>query len=167
MVTETSALAGFVVSDVLAKPIRPHEVKAALRRIGPSDGRTPIVLVVDDDAAALELMAATLSTLGIVGLVASSGAQALELLERHEPDAVILDLMMPGMNGFDLLHNLRRRPRWARLSVFVWTNMQLGADELATLSRSAHAVVAKGDGGLQALVQQLRGWQAQRSQAAR
>ncbi|HEY2977755.1 MAG TPA: ATP-binding protein, partial [Burkholderiaceae bacterium] len=65
MVTETAPLAGFVVSDVLTKPIRQHEVNAALRRLGRGDGRSLSVLVVDDDPGALELMAATLQTLGI------------------------------------------------------------------------------------------------------
>ena len=89
---------------------------------------------------------------------------ALELLEKHAPDAMILDLVMPGMNGFDLLHELRQRPRWQQLPVFVWTSMQLTADELGTLSRSAQAVVGKLNGGVDALVQQLRAWQAQRAQ---
>jgi CheY-like chemotaxis protein len=166
MVSETAPLAGFVVSDVLAKPIRRHEVNAALRRLGSSDGRMLSVLVVDDDPGALELMAATLQTLGIAALLAANGALALELLEKHAPDAMILDLVMPGMNGFDLLHELRQRPRWQQLPVFVWTSMQLTADELGTLSRSAQAVVGKLNGGVDALVQQLRAWQAQRAGGA-
>ncbi|HSW26476.1 MAG TPA: response regulator, partial [Burkholderiaceae bacterium] len=161
MVTETSALAGFVVSDVLAKPIRQHEVNAALRRLRRSDGRALRVLVVDDDPAALEQMAASLQTLGITALLAESGALALESLEQHAPDAMVLDLVMQGMNGFDLLHELRQQPRFGSLPVFVWTNLRLSADELAMLSRSARAVVGKLDGGLETLVQQLRAWQAQ------
>ena len=163
VVSETSALAGFAVSDVLAKPIRPQQVSAALRRLGWADPATPTVLVVDDDPGALELMAATLQTLGIAARVASSAAQALELLEQQLPDAMILDLLMPGMNGFDLLHELRQQPRSRQLPVFVWTSMQLSADELATLKASAQAVVAKAGGGLDALVEQLRTWQAQRA----
>ncbi|HEY6354042.1 MAG TPA: response regulator, partial [Burkholderiaceae bacterium] len=164
MVAETSTLAGFVVSDVLTKPIRQHEVNAALRRVRRS-ARGPLrVLVVDDDPAALELMAATLQTAGIAALLASSGALALEMLEQHAPDAMILDLVMPGMNGFDLLHELRQRPHLQQLPVFVWTNMRLSADELAALSHSAPAVVGKLDGGPEALVQQLRAWAAQRVQ---
>jgi CheY-like chemotaxis protein len=163
LVTETSALAGFAVSDVITKPVRPHEVQSALRRISGAAGHAPRVLVVDDDAGALELMGATLQTLGIEPLVASSAAQALDMIERQEPDAMILDLVMPGMNGFDLLHALRARPRWQTLPVFVWTGLQLKPDELARLKASAQAVVAKG-GGLDALVQQLRAWQAGREQ---
>jgi CheY-like chemotaxis protein len=77
---------------------------------------------------------------------------------------MILDLVMQGMNGFDLLHQVRQQPHLQQLPVFVWTHMRLSADELATLSRSAQAVVGKLDGGLDALVQHLRAWTVQRMQ---
>jgi signal transduction histidine kinase/DNA-binding response OmpR family regulator len=166
VVTETSALAGFAVSDVLTKPIRPHEVKSALRRVNGTGGGAPSVLVVDDDASTLELMVATLQTLGIAAQVASSATQALEQIAQQAPDAVILDLVMPGMNGFDLLHALRADARWHALPVFVWTSLQLKPDEMATLKASAQAVVAKAGGGLETLVEQLRAWQTQRAQGA-
>ena len=166
VVTETAALSGFAVSDVLAKPIRPHELKSALRRVNGSGGSAASVLVVDDDAGTLELMAATLQTLGISAQVASSATQALELIAQQIPDAVILDLVMPGMNGFDLLHALRANARWRALPVFVWTSLQLKPEEMATLKASAQAVVAKAGGGLDTLVEQLRAWQTQRVQGA-
>jgi PAS domain S-box-containing protein len=165
VITETSALAGFAVNDVLSKPIRPDEVKAALQRLDGPDS-TPSVLVVDDDPRSLDLMVAMLHTLGIAVRTASSGTQALELIEQQPPDALILDLVMPGLNGFDLLHALRRQPRYKHLPVFVWTSMQLSADEMARLKASAQAVVNKAGGGLDALVEQLRAWQAQRAQGA-
>jgi len=164
VVSETSALAGFTISDVLAKPIRAHEVQSALRRLGMAGVAAANVLVVDDDPGALELMAATLQTLGIAARVASNGMQALEMIEQQPPDALILDLVMPGMNGFDLLHALRHRPRFSQLPVFVWTSMQLSADERATLKRSAHTVVGKASDGLDTLVEQLRAWQGQSQQ---
>ena len=163
LVTETSALAGFAVNDVLTKPIRPHEVKSALQRLGGAD-QPANVLVVDDDPASLELMVATLHTLGIGARVSSSGAQALELIEQRRPDALILDLVMPGLNGFDLLHALRRTPGLANLPVFVWTSVELKPAELATLEASAQAVVGKAGSGLDTLVEQLRAWQARRAQ---
>ena len=163
VVTETSALAGFAVNDVLTKPIRPHEVKTALQRLGGPDN-TPSVLVVDDDPGTLELMVATLQTLGIAARTATSGTQALEMIEQQSPDALILDLVMPGLNGFDLLHALRRQMRFKHLPVFVWTSMQLQAHELAVLKASARAVVGKSGGGLDTLVEQLRAWQAHRAQ---
>ncbi|HYJ96687.1 MAG TPA: response regulator, partial [Burkholderiaceae bacterium] len=163
VVTETSTLAGFAVNDVLTKPIRPHEVKTALQRLGGPDN-TPSVLVVDDDPGTLELMVATLQTLGIAARTATSGTQALEMIEQQSPDALILDLVMPGLNGFDLLHALRRQMRFKHLPVFVWTSMQLQAHELAVLKASARAVVGKSGGGLDTLVEQLRAWQVHRAQ---
>jgi len=162
VVTEHSALAGFAVADVLTKPVRAQQLSAALRRLGTTD-RAPNVLVVDDDPAALELMAGTLQTLGIGARLAGSGAQALELIEQQAPDALILDLVMPGLNGFDLLQTLRRRPDLQHLPVFVWTSVELKPDELAALEASAQAVLGKA--GLDALVEQLRAWQAQRGAA--
>ncbi len=166
IVNETSALAGFAVSDVLAKPIRPHEVRTALRRVGAGSGDALHVLVVDDDPTAVQLMVATLQTLGFSASIANSGAQALEMIEQQVPDAVILDLMMPGMNGFDFLHALRQQPNRRALPVFVWTAMQLGPDDLSALEQSARAVIGKVDGGLEVLVQQLRAWQSTHASAA-
>ncbi len=165
VVTEHSVLAGFAVADVLTKPIRPQQLSAALRRLG-TTGHAPSVLVVDDDPAALGLMAATLQTLGIDARLASSGAQALEAIEQRVPDALILDLVVPGLNGFDLLQTLRRRPGLQHLPVFVWTSVELGPDERAALEASAQAVLGKTGGGLDALVEQLRAWQAQRAPGA-
>ena len=164
VVTETSVLAGFAVDDVLTKPIRAHELSAALQRLRTTGGgQAPSVLVVDDDPAALELMAATLQTLGIEARLAGSGMQALQMLEQQLPDALIVDLVMPGLNGFDLLRTLRAQPAWQHLPVFVWTSMELTGDELAALEASAQAVVGKAGGGLDALVERLRAWRAQRA----
>jgi len=158
MVTETSALAGFQISDVLAKPIRADEVMAALHRAGLRTHNAPRVLVVGDEPAALDLMAATLQAIGTTALCASDGRTALASLEELQPDAMILDLMMPGMNGFDVLHTLRQRPAFAKLPVFIWTSMSLAPDELAVLTRSATAIASKGQEGTDALAEQIRAW---------
>jgi CheY-like chemotaxis protein len=115
-------------------------------------------MVVDDDPAALDLMAATLQSIGMVALCVSDGRTALAMLEEQRPDAMILDLMMPGMNGFDVLHALRRRSAFAQLPVFVWTSMSLNPEEVAALARSAKAIASKGHGGMDSLVEQIRAW---------
>jgi len=158
LVTETATLAGFQISDMLTKPIRPDEIIGAFRRAGLLTADAPRVLVVDDDPAALELMAATLKAQGMTALCVSDGASALAFLDSQQPDAVVLDLLMPGLNGFDLLHALRERHDKAYLPVFVWTSMTLSPEQLATLSRTAQAVFDKGQGGIDRLAGHLHAW---------
>jgi CheY-like chemotaxis protein len=162
MVTETSALAGFQISDILTKPIRPDDVVAALRRAGLRTSATPRVMVVDDDPAARDLMAATLQSIGLTALCVPDGHAALASLDEHQPDAMVLDLMMPGLNGFDVLRALRQRPAFVHLPVFIWTSMSLSPDDVAALSLSAHTMVSKGASGLDTLVEHFREWRATR-----
>ena len=151
--------AAFAIADVLAKPIRVAEVVSAMARLRPSEPGRRRVLVVDDDPAACELMRATLEAMDIDVSTAPGGAPALEQLSRGLPDAVVLDLMMPGMDGFEVLARLQGHPTWSRLPVFIWTSLILTDEEHATLARSARAVLAKGDGQLDAVLQALRRWQ--------
>ena len=108
------------------------------------------------------MMTTTLGAMGMTAVCASDGAAALASLGQQRPDAIVLDLLMPGMNGFDVLHALRQRPETAHLPVFVWTGMILSADDLAALARSAQAVVVKGQGGVDVLVGQISAWSALR-----
>jgi two-component system response regulator MprA len=78
------------------------------------------VLVVDDDPDILSALVMTLQTEGHAVHAARHGQEALEALEGGlRPDVVVLDLMMPVMNGFELLDVLRRDPRWSNLPVVV------------------------------------------------
>ncbi|HEV6965689.1 PAS domain S-box protein [Roseateles sp.] len=140
----------FPVADVLAKPLRRPALARALvplrDRLVP--GRP--VLVVDDEAASRELMCAALAAAGIQTVSAAGGAEALQALATVQPAAIVLDLMMPGVDGFQVLHELRGDPRWADLPVIVWTALSLGAEEIEALSRSARAIAGEGDAARQA-----------------
>jgi CheY-like chemotaxis protein len=84
--------------------------------------------------------------------------QALREIGQHRPDAIILDLMMPGFDGFAVLDELHRLPEWRDTPVFIWTSMLLTDEEYASLGRSALAVVNKGGGQLAAMLERLRQW---------
>lgn len=72
------------------------------------EGRTrKRVLVVDDEAAILRVVRTSLRVFGYDVITCSSGEEALMLVEREKPDIMLLDVLMPGMNGFETLQKLR------------------------------------------------------------
>jgi signal transduction histidine kinase/CheY-like chemotaxis protein/HAMP domain-containing protein len=153
VVAERDAVAGFVVQDVLRKPVDPEALVAALTRAGVPPNRPGPVLVVDDDPGSLKLVAATLKQLGYETRCEREGAAALRAFRETPPSAVILDLLMPGMNGFEFLELLRREPAGRRVPVIVWTVKDLTPEERTFLRSSAQAVVSKGQGGAAVLAE--------------
>lgn len=96
----------------------PHEAQA----------HTPTILVVDDAPTNLTLLAGLLDKTYRVKL-ASSGPKALELAQRSPPDLVLLDLMMPGMDGYEVCQRLKQDPRTSHIPVIFLTAMQEPEDE--------------------------------------
>ena len=122
----------------------------------------PHVLIVDDDAELRGMLGEYLANEQIEVDTAADGAAALRLLERQRPDLVLLDVSMPGMNGFDVLR--RMRERWP-VPVLMLTarddvvdrvlGLELGADDYLTkpfngreLLARIHAVLRRTQGGL-------------------
>ena len=153
---QTNPSARFAISNILSKPIRADEVAAAIAQFKTTLSQRSRVLVIDDDPLALELMRATLDSLGAEVSCVLDGREALRDLDLHRPDAIILDLMMPGFDGFAVLDALRRMPTWRDTPVFVWTSMILTEAEYASLSRSARAILSKGGGEIASLLEDLR-----------
>src|SRR5712664_2891179 len=108
VVAEEGAVAGFTVSDVLAKPIESGALLKALQRAGVVPGRRGAVLVVDDDPGCLKLMEATLGRSGYETICRQDGLAALEAAAQSRLIAVVLDLVMPGVDGFEFLERFRR-----------------------------------------------------------
>src|SRR5205085_5690976 len=75
------------------------------------------ILVVDDTPSNVKLLADVLGAKGYAVVTAASGAEALEVLERHAPDLVLLDVMMPGMSGYDVCRKIRANPATTMLPV--------------------------------------------------
>jgi CheY-like chemotaxis protein len=80
----------------------------------------PSLLVVDDDEAIIELVESLLED-DVDVVCASNGWEALALAAEHQPDLVLLDLMMPGINGLTLTEELRKLPYAERLRIFIMT----------------------------------------------
>ena len=99
-----------------------------------SDER-PRVLLVDDDEVNLLLTAAALRERGFEPVEVSSGKAALDALDPVEPDLVVLDALMPGMDGFETCQALRRLPNYAQMPVLMLT----GLDDDASITRAYRA----------------------------
>jgi CheY-like chemotaxis protein len=130
--------------EYLVKPVAKDALLEAIRRHVPlpsENART--VIVVDDDARHAELISEVLSAAGYSPVAAADGRQALEMLERTRPAAVLLDLLMPGMDGFEILGRIQENPALHGVPVFVLTAKDLTSADLETLSRKAHAVLRK------------------------
>jgi PAS domain S-box-containing protein len=114
------------------------------------------VVVVDDDPASLRLMEAALRVAGYSAVCFGDGAEALVAIETTTPAAVVLDILMPGIDGFDLLDRLRAMPQMRGVPVVVWTVQDLSLTQRNRLLRSAQRIVPKGEGDNDAVLDALR-----------
>src|SRR5207237_809846 len=119
----------------------------ALRRAGVAAERRGAVLVVDDDPGCLRLMEATLGRSGFQTICRQDGEAALQAAAESRPVAVVLDLIMPRVDGFEFLERFRRTEAGRRTPVIVSTVKDLSAHDHARLRETAQGVVAKRGGG--------------------
>ena len=127
--------------DVLTKPVDRARLIALIHRLVRREGP---VLVVEDDADTRDMMRNTVEKLALTVVEAANGRLALSWLTEHEPPAmVVLDLMMPEMDGFEFLDAIAARPEWRDMPVIVVTAKQLTAAERERLSRQARKVMEK------------------------
>jgi PAS domain S-box-containing protein len=110
------------------------------------------ILVVDDDDASLRLAEAILRQRGYATTCARSGPAALAMVQEHAPALVVLDLLMPGMDGHEFLARFREVPAAAHVPIILWTVKDLNAAERQSLGSWVQAVVPKGAGGMSTLL---------------
>ena len=106
-------------------------------------GRTESVLVVDDDPIIARLLEIELISSGYEVGLASSGEQALEVAQEKRPDLILLDVMMPGMDGFEVARRLRADPRTLPVSIIMLTATGLSANRLEGLNAGADDYIVK------------------------
>ena len=154
-VADTALMGGFDVHDIITKPFTNEQLVASVSRAGiPKHDHRPI-LVVDDDPSVLKLAEATLSAAGYRCVCRSDGGSALQAAKDEAPAAVVLDLDMPGMDGLQVLDELRRRSASHRIPVLVWTAHEPPAEKRARLLAKAQGLIFK-SAGLNALIERLR-----------
>jgi len=141
-------------ADYLTKPISGKRLVDTLRRA--TDQRAGTALLVEDNNEVRTVIQRQLRKQGWYVVSAENGRIGLEVLERERPDVVLLDLMMPEMDGFEFISRLRADPRFEGLPVVVMTAMELAQAEREMLSKSVQRIIQKGSIGGRELLAELR-----------
>jgi signal transduction histidine kinase/DNA-binding response OmpR family regulator len=130
-------------ADYITKPLDREALIRVVGRHVRSDGRAQ-VLVVDDDPKTRDMLRRTLQKAGWTVAEAANGCEAIEALERARPALVLLDLMMPGMDGFEVLERLHDDETWREVPVIIVTAKDLTPDEVDRLNGRVIKVLQKG-----------------------
>ena len=130
-------------ADFITKPFERERLVQAVNRHRRGDGAAK-VLVVDDDPKSRDVLRRTLTKEGWTVAEAANGHEALDHLERGRPALVLLDLMMPEMDGFEVLERMRREEAWRDIPVIVVTAKDLTRKDVDRLNGHVAKVLQKG-----------------------
>lgn len=143
-------------ADYLIKPISYNHLSKVLEKYS----LCPInreILVVEDDSHAREMMCRLVEREGWLAQEAANGYQALKILQKTQPKLILLDLMMPDMDGFEFLRRLQQQPQWQSIPVMVITAKDLTHAEFNQLHQMAQSIHLKGEFNRQEFLEEVNG----------
>ncbi len=143
-------------NDYLTKPVDKEQVLRLLNQFRPEGKGTGIIMVVEDDAPTRELISRTIRKEGYATLEAENGLKALETLSLNLPDLILLDLMMPEMDGFEFLSEMHKNNQWADIPVVVITAKELTRDEFEYLQKTVTNIIQKGGYSQEELLSEIQ-----------
>lgn len=136
----------------LAVALRGYEMPEAVAE-GPTSAHQNVVLLVDDEVELLEVLRATLEPKGFDVVTASNPFTAVRLAATCEPDVIVLDLDMPGMDGLEAARHLKRIEQTRRIPIIAFTGRSMRS--IDSVQRSAFDSVIEKAGGLEPLETQI------------
>lgn len=131
------------VDAYLTKPVERDKLVAALSKYRNSEDASH-VLIVDDDDGIREMMSRSVKKEGSTVSLAKNGVEGLARIAEHRPDVILLDLMMPVLDGFEFLQLKHQQPAWRDIPVVVMTAKDLTTDDRKRLNGLVSNIVVKG-----------------------
>jgi signal transduction histidine kinase/DNA-binding response OmpR family regulator len=142
-------------ADFATKPVNQQRLSQILRKHLCPDPKC-IVLLVDDDPVARGTTRRMLESEGWAVTEAENGRVALECMERQLPELILLDLMMPEMDGFQFAEQVQRHPGWSAIPIVVHSALEITSEQRARLNGYIQTIVPKAGDSREALLQQVR-----------
>lgn len=129
------------VADYLVKPVKPIMLMQTIyKHIGK---KNPYILVVDDNAGTRHLIIRMLKRVGMEVEEASNGKEAIEKIQQRMPTIILLDLMMPIMDGFQVVEHLRHSKEWKHIPIIIITAKDLTKEDQLRLKGSVEFILKK------------------------
>src|SRR3972149_660426 len=96
--------------------------------VGTQKTKKKIIFVVEDDVFLIKAYQIKFEKSGADVWIATDGNEALKFLQKEPPDVIFLDLLLPGISGFDVLAEIRKNEKWKNVPVFILTNLSQSED---------------------------------------
>lgn len=142
-------------TDFLTKPIERDRLIGVLKRYDCAQPPCP-VLIVEDDLNTRTMLADMVKTEGWQVMEAENGREGWQRIEENQPALILLDLMMPEVDGFQFLEKVRHHEAWQHIPVIVVTAMDLSTEDRQRLHGSVEKIIQKGAYGRDALLGEIR-----------
>ena len=128
-------------NDCMSKPFNNEELVSRINRLLVGTKKT--ILIVDDDRSLVKSVKYHLEHKGYSTYIAYDGVQALEIVKEHSPDLIVLDIIMPNMDGFEVIKALKSRPETANIRIVLVTGIDIDGGRVKALSVGATEYVPK------------------------
>jgi PAS domain S-box-containing protein len=142
-------------ADYATKPVNRRQLSQILRKHTCAHPPCPVLLV-EDDPSTRSLTRSILEKAGWKVSEADNGRVAIECLERERPSLILLDLMMPEMDGFEFAEHVRRHPQWRSIPIIVMTAYDLTVDDRLRLNGYVESILQKEGDSRETLLEQVR-----------
>jgi CheY-like chemotaxis protein len=141
-------------SEYLLKPINREQLGTVLAKYQP-EPTSKTILVVEDDPDTREILCRQLKKDDWQVIAAENGRQALEAMKLYSPELIVSDLMMPEMDGFELVHELRQDEQWRSIPIVILTAKELTSQDRQKLNGRVVKIFEKGSYQRQVLLQEV------------